>query len=284
MADFGPILDTHQHFWLKERGDYHWMSASVPKMYRDYMPEELRPHLKATGVTKTILVQAAQTVAETDFLLDLAARTDFVAGVVGWLPMDAEDFPAQLDRYRKNPLFVGIRPMLQDLDDDAWILKPRVTDNYRYLAEIDFPVDWLVYPRHLPYVVKLLEKVPNIRGVFDHLAKPDIKGKVLDPWRELMACAAQFSSTHCKLSGMITEADHDAWTVDDIRPYCDHVFECFGQDRLMFGSDWPPCNLAGDYERVIATLKELLASRLDQAGWRKILYQNGARFYGLSDC
>src|SRR2546423_8979986 len=113
-----PILDTHQHFWLKARSDYHWMSPSVPKMYRDFMPDDLRPHLKAAGVTKTILVQAAQTVAETDFLLDLAKKSDFVAGVVGWLPMDAGDFPEQLDRYRKNPLFVGIRPMLQDLNDE----------------------------------------------------------------------------------------------------------------------------------------------------------------------
>src|SRR5580698_10561740 len=257
-------IDSHQHFWKASRGDYHWMSPAVPVLCRDYLPADLEPHLKKNKIDKTILVQAAQTKAETDFLLDLAAQYDFIAGVIGWLDMDSPDFPRELDLYSKKPKFLGIRPMLQDLPDDDWILRPRVIDALKWIADRDMPFEFLTYPRHLPHVLTVLEKIPGLRAVVDHVSKPEIKKRKLDPWRSLMARVAGHPNLHCKLSGMITEADFKTWTPDDLRPYVEHVVDCFGVDRVMFGSDWPVCLLAGSYDQVTAALQAVLKPHLDQ--------------------
>ncbi len=274
-------IDSHQHFWKASRGDYHWMSPAVPVLCRDYLPKDLQPFLAKNKIDKTILVQAAQTREETDFLLDLAVQSDFIAGVIGWLDMDSPNFPRELELYSKKPKFLGVRPMLQDLADDDWILRPCVVDSLKLIAECDIPFEFLTYTRHLPHVLKVLEGIPNLRAVVDHVSKPEIKNRKLDPWRSLMAQVANHPNVYCKLSGMITEADHKTWTPEDLRPYVEHVVESFGMDRVMFGSDWPVCLLAGSYDQVVEALQFILKTRLNSQQEASVFGGNAARFYKL---
>ena len=274
-------IDSHQHFWKATRGDYHWMTPAVPVLCRDYLPEDLRPWLAKNRIDKTILVQAAQTKAETDFLLDLAQKHDFIAGVIGWLDMDSPTFANELELYSRKPKFLGVRPMLQDIADDAWILRPRVLESLKLVAERDMPFEFLTHTRHLPHVLKALEAVPNLRAVVDHVSKPEIKNQKLDPWRSLIVEVAGHPNLHCKLSGMITEANHETWTAEDLRPYVEHVLKCFGFERVMFGSDWPVCLLAGSYDQVIGALQDVLKPHLNERRETVAFGGNAMRFYKL---
>jgi L-fuconolactonase len=274
-------VDSHQHFWQASRGDYYWMTPTAPILCRDYGPEDLRPSLEKHLIDKTVLVQAAPTVAETDFLLNIARQQDFVAGVVGWLDMENEDFLDQFERYGRDPKFIGIRPMLQDIPEDDWILRPRVLERLGEIAARDFPFDILTYPRQLPYVLKALEKTPNLRAVVDHISKPEIKARKMEPWKSLMGEVALHPNVYCKLSGMITEADQKKWVPDDLRPYVEWVVEVFGLNRVMYGSDWPVCLCAGSYDRVIDALAGILAPHLDPTSESAVFGGNAARFYKL---
>jgi L-fuconolactonase len=275
-------IDSHQHYWKVERGDYHWMTPSVPVLYRDYLPDDLRPALCKHGITKTIVVQAAQTVAETEFLLELAGTEDSIAGVVGWLDMEGTGFEEQFECYRNHPKFIGLRPMLQDIADDRWILRPRVLSALRIVAGADFPFEFLTYPRHLPFVLKALESVPGLRAVIDHISKPEIRTGTIEPWSSWIAEAARYLNLCCKLSGMITEADHERWSIRDLRPYIERVVECFGFDRIMFGSDWPVCLQAGSYDQVIHALLQILSPGMDEDAEQMLFGENAARFYKLN--
>ena len=276
------ILDTHHHLWKVDRGDYYWMTGDFQALRRDYLPDDLRPLLRKAGVTKTIVVQAAPTLAETDFLLALAEETDFIAGVCGWLDMESDSFSRDLERYRAHPYFAAIRPMIQDLPDDRWILRPQVLANLKHLAAEKFPFEFLLYPRQMSAVIEAIEEVPGLHCVIDHISKPVIREGMIEPWKSNIARMATRPNVFCKLSGMITEARHDAWTPDDLRPYIEHVFDCFGVERLLFGSDWPVCLLAGDYAEVINALRTVLGPRLDRDATDKLFYGNGARFYGIN--
>lgn len=274
-------IDSHQHFWRSSRGDYHWMSESVKVLCRNYMPEDLEPILARHRIDRTVLVQAAQTVAETDFLLELAAEHEWIAGVVGWLDMDSPGFAQQFARYRRNPKFIGLRPMLQDIPDAGWIVRPRVLHSLRIVAEDDFPFEFLTYTQHLPHVLKALDQVPLRRAVVDHISKPEIARRVMDPWRSLMAELGG-RKIFCKLSGMVTEDDHAHWSAQSLQPYIQHAVECFGWDRVMFGSDWPVCLLAASYDDVVSALKTALGSQLDEDTERKLFGENAGRFYKLT--
>jgi L-fuconolactonase len=276
-------IDSHQHYWKASRGDYHWMSPAVQALCRDYLPADLRPSLERHRIDKTILVQAAQTVAETDFLLELATNDDSIAGVVGWLDMEDAGFIQQFQEYRKKAKFIGLRPMLQDLEDDRWILRPQVLHALRIVADADFPFEFLTFPRHLPFVLQALESIPHLRVAIDHISKPEIRAGTLEPWKNCMAQLAGHPNLYCKLSGMVTEADHASWTADDLRPYIGHVVECFGFDRLMFGSDWPVCLLAASYDRVIEAARAILMPVLDEVAERKLFGETAARFYKLGN-
>ncbi len=275
-------IDGHQHFWKVNRGDYHWMSPSVPVLHRDYLPEDLIPLLAKHGMARTILVQAAQTVAESDFLLDLAAKHSFIAGVIGWLDLEGPDFPRQFELYRKNPRFIGLRPMLQDIPDPAWIVRPQVLKALKLVAENDFPFEFLTYTRHLPYVLQALESVGPLRAVIDHISKPEIRERKLEPWKQFMSQAARHETLYCKLSGMITEADPVHWSTEDLRPYIEHAVNSFGWDRVIFGSDWPVCLVAGSYDQVIQALIEVLRPRMDEESEHKLFGINAAHFYKLN--
>lgn len=274
-------IDSHQHYWKVERGDYHWMDAASPVLHRDYLPSDLHPLLLQHSIQKTIVVQAAQTVPETEFLLELASTDDSIAGVVGWLDMESPDFACRLEQFRKHPKFVGLRPMLQDIPEDGWILNPPVLDALKLVADSDFPFEFLTYPRHLPYVLKVLDMFPSLRAVVDHISKPDMRSGRLEPWKSLIAEVAQHKNVYCKLSGMVTEADHRNWSSAKLRPYVEHVVEHFGVDRVMFGSDWPVCLQAGSYGEVITALKDILLATLDHYSEQKIFGTNAAKFYKL---
>lgn len=278
----GPVLDTHHHLWKIARGDYGWMSPDLTVLYRDYMPDDLAPLLRQAGVDRTILVQAADTEAETEFLLGIAESCDFVAGVCGWLDMDSDAFPERLDHFRQNTYFKSFRPMLQDLDEPDWILKPRVLRNLRYTADSGCAFEFLTKPTQLPYAVEAIRQTPGLHAVINHISKPDIASGKLEPWAAQIAELRGFPDIFCKLSGMVTEANHAAWRPEDLRLFVAHVVDVFGIDRVMFGSDWPVALLAAQsYGDVLNTLRTVLGPQLDLAGHRKVFHDNGARFYAL---
>ncbi|MCY4436507.1 MAG: amidohydrolase family protein [Chloroflexi bacterium] len=275
-------IDAHQHYWKLNRGDYGWLTPDMGVLYRDYLPADLEPSLERHRIDKTVLVQAAPTTAETDYMLSLAAENDSIGGVVGWLDMADPKFPQLFEEYRQQPAFVGIRPMLHDLSDNAWVTQPVVLENLTLLAECDFPFDFLVRPQHLPYVLQVLEKVSNLRAVIDHIAKPDIKAQQFEPWASDLNAIAQHENVYCKLSGMVTEADHANWMPADLQPYVSHTVECFGPARVMYGSDWPVSLLAARYDDVIGALEEALDPGLGEVGLANVFGGNAGQFYGIA--
>lgn len=276
-------IDAHQHFWKIIRGDYFWMGPHVASIWRDFLPDDLAPILKEQGFDRTIVVQAAPTVEETEFLLDLAQRHSSIAGVVGWLDLDLEHeaFEATLTRLSGRTKFVGVRAMLQDIADDDWITRPRVLDSLRVLAERGLVLDFLVLPRHLPHVSRALEAVPKLRSVIDHCAKPDLRGKNLEAWREGLARVAAHRGVCCKISGLVTEADPISWQPSDLAPAIEHALSVFAEDRVMFGSDWPVCTLAASYERVVSALLDVLGGRLTPELDAKLFGECARRLYRL---
>jgi L-fuconolactonase len=272
-------VDSHHHFWRPERGDYHWMSPDDETLWRDYGPAELRPHLERNGIAETVLVQAAETLEETQFLVQLAAETEFVKAVVGWIDMTSEDALGQLDTLARNASLRGIRPMIQDEPDDTWMLQPRLGPVLENLAARSLAFDALVLPRHLDSLLVLLGRHPELSVVIDHGAKPPIRGGAFEPWAGWMRRLARETRACCKLSGLVTEAGA-GWSVADLRPWVDHLLDVFGPERLMWGSDWPVCNLAGGYDAWSDASTELLRE-LSTAEQRSIYRDTARRFYGL---
>jgi L-fuconolactonase len=254
-----PVVDSHQHFWDPARRDYPWLTD--PKIRKPFGPEDLRPLLAANGVDATVLVQTVSDLEETREFLALAADTDFVAGVVGWAdltdPALAQTL-AELKGGEYGAYLVGIRHQVHDEEDPNWLLREDVQHGLGEIAEAGLVYDLLVRPRELPAALTVAQDFPHLRFVIDHLAKPPIASGEIDEWSTLLHEFAGLENVACKLSGMVTEADPDAWTVDGLRPYVRQAVEIFGPHRLMFGSDWPVCLLAADYGAVLATLREAL--------------------------
>lgn len=241
------IIDAHQHFWQVARGDYGWLTPDLTALYRDFMPVDLEPHLHQHDIKGTILVQAAPTRAETEFLLEIADKTPFVMGVVGWANFEAASVRDDIAQLAKHPKLVGLRPMIQDIADDEWMLRPDLTPAFKAMIQADLVFDALVLPRHLPHLRRLLSRHPKLRTVIDHGAKPDISGVNFDAWSCNIAAIAKESGAYCKLSGLLTEAGGD-WTTSDVAPYVAHLIEHFGLHRMVWGSDWPVLTLAASYE------------------------------------
>lgn len=251
-------IDAHQHYWRIDRGDYGWIGPELPVLYRDYGPSDLVPHLQKHNLDATIVVQAAPTLEETAYLLSLSDESETIAGVVGWLDLNDPDFLLHYQRFSKHPKYVGFRVMIQEIPDANRILEPHFIEALRYFAEHDVPVDLLVVSHQLAPVIELLDQVPGLRAVIDHIAKPRIADGVLEPWKSQMAAIAKHPNVYCKLSGMVTEADHNNWKREDFTSYIRHILEVFGADRVMFGSDWPVCLLAASYEDVVEVLTHSL--------------------------
>ena len=274
-------IDSHQHFWIYNSEDYPWMDESRGPLRVDIMPPDLQPLLAATGIDGTVAVQARQNLRETEFLLELADRYDFIRGVVGWVDMRAEDLEAQLERFVPHPKMVGVRHIVHDEAADRFMLGGNFLHGMAQLKAYDLCYDLLLFPRHLPIAIDVVKQFPRQRFVLDHIAKPFIKDGILEPWASDIRQLASFENVWCKVSGMVTEAAWGAWTQDDFRPYLDVVFDCFGVQRLMFGSDWPVCTLAGSYSEVVGIVESYIAglSTDEQAA---VTGGNARNFYQLS--
>jgi L-fuconolactonase len=241
-------IDAHHHLWRPARGDYGWLTPDLAPIYRDFAMADLDPLLDQCGIDATILVQAAPTEAETAFMLAEAEASPRIAGVIGWIDFDAPDAAARVAAMAENPLIIGLRPMLHDIPDDDWLLRPHLTDPLREMARHRLALDALARPRHLARVTDLALRHPALTIVLDHIGKPEIAARRTAPWNADILALSALPNVFCKLSGMATEAAA-GWTVEDLKPYADHVLSCFGASRVMWGSDWPVVDLAGGYLR-----------------------------------
>jgi L-fuconolactonase len=271
-------IDSHQHFWRRERGDYGWLTPALGAIYRDYLPEDLAPQLARAGIGRTVLVQAAPTVAETEFLLALAARAPFVAGVVGWADFDSDTAPDTIARLAQDPRLLGLRPMIQDIPDTGWMLGERLAPAFEAMLDHGLVFDALVKPPHLQALLELTRRYPDLRMVLDHGGKPPIASGDLTAWKRDVARLARESTMVCKLSGLVTEAPGADTSV--LAECVRHLLECFGPQRLLWGSDWPVCELRCSYEDWCATSDTLLESL--SAAERASIYRETARkTYGI---
>lgn len=274
-------IDAHQHYWDPDAVHYFWMPPDDPVLSRRYCPIDLEPILGRNQFDGSVLVQAAHDPREAAWMLDLADSAPSILGVVAWADLTAPgELPYVLDGLQQHAKFKGIRHLVQDEPDANWLLRDDVLAGLRELARRGIPYDILVKPPQLHVVEPLADKVPNLPVVIDHIAKPYIKDRIFDGWAQQMEAIAKIPHVHVKMSGMITEADHQNWTADDLRPYVRHVFNHFGPDRILFGSDWPVCLLAGTWKEVLAAFTQALGP-LDQHTRAKMLGENAARFYGL---
>ena len=275
-------IDTHQHYWRYNPQDYGWMGDDATILKRDYLPEHLTPLLAQSNVDGTIAVQARQILAENDFLLTLAQTHSSIKGVVGWVDLCSDARHAQLETYAADSKFVGVRHVIHDEVDDTFMLRDAFVEGMAALAAFDLCFDLLLFPKHLPVACELVAMFPEQRFVLDHIAKPRIKDGVVEPWASDIRALAAFENVTCKLSGMVTEANWQHWQAQDFTPYLDTVLDAFGTKRLMLGSDWPVCTLAGSYPDVMG-LNTRYISTLSSAEQADISGLNAARIYKLDD-
>jgi len=251
-------IDSHQHFWQLSRGDYDWLTPELKPLYRDFLPNDLAPILAKSQVNKTVLVQAATTTEETEFMLKIATETDFVSGVVGWIDMESINALAQLEHFSKNPFFKGIRPMIQDIEDSNWMLKAELAPVFESLIDKNLTFDALVLPQHLDALYTLNKRYPALKVVIDHGAKPAISTNSSPEWFDKLALIAAETSAFCKLSGLVTEAGTNP-SFEKLAPYMEHLLACFGPERLMWGSDWPVVETCANYTSWLEQVEILLA-------------------------
>lgn len=241
-------IDSHQHFWIFDPLKNSWINDDMQVIRRDFAPADLLPVLQQYGIDGCVAVQASQSDQETMFLLQHAALNPFVKGVVGWIDLKADDIDEKLQQLKQYEKLKGFRHVLQSEPDDAYMLNPRFQNGIAALQRHGYTYDILIFPQHLPYALELVSNFPGQRFVVDHLAKPHIKQQEIGDWKSDIEALAKHENVCCKVSGMLTEADWTNWKVEDFTPYLDIVFNAFGANRVMFGSDWPVCLLAGGYE------------------------------------
>lgn len=277
-------IDAHQHFWQPLRGDYDWMPQDNATLNRAYGPSDLAPTLDAHGIAGTVLVQAAASVEETEYMLGLADATPSIKGVVGWVNFEDQSHLPHLTRLAAHPKFLGVRPMIQDIPDVNWMLRDDVQWAYEAVIDLDLSFDALGFPQHLPNFATLAKRYPAMRVVFDHCMKPQIRdqrmGKdAFSDWAEGMSRLADETTGCCKFSGLVTEAD-DGWTIDDLRPFADHVLTAFGAERVMWGSDWPVCRLQAEYADWYE-VAQALTRNLSEQNRADVFGGTATRFYQL---
>src|ERR1035438_3624225 len=273
-------IDSHQHFWIYDSVRDAWIDDSMRVLKRDFLPADLATQLDANPIDASIAVQADQSERETQFLLDLAKRTKRIAGVVGWIDLVSPQVDRRLQFFSQFQKLCGFRHVAQSEPDDHFLLRADFVRGIACLHEFDFTYDILVYPRQLPAALELVSKFPRQRFVVDHLAKPEIRAKNIATWADQMGSMARNPNVYCKLSGLVTEADWHHWTPADFEPYLDVVFQAFGADRLMFGSDWPVCLLAASYQQVKEIIEDYV-NRKAPSEKANIFGANAIRFYDL---
>lgn len=262
------MLDAHHHLWRYDPREYAWIGDGMDVLKRDFLVEHLRPLMADNGIEGLVTVQATQTVRETEWLLDLAGRHDEIRGVVGWVPLVEPGVAATIERLAANPRLRGVRHVLQDEPDDGFALREDFNRGLAQLRPLHLTYDILIYERHLPQAIALVDRHPNQVFVLDHVAKPRIRDRALSPWRERIRDLARREHVYCKISGMATEADWTTWTDADLAPYLDVVLEAFGPRRLMFGSDWPVLLLAAEYGQWAGSVRRAIAPlSADERAW-----------------
>ncbi|WP_276091128.1 amidohydrolase family protein [Pedobacter sp. JY14-1] len=274
-------IDSHQHFWQYDPLRHSWISEEMSAIRRDFLPGDLAPLLDQQGIDGCIAVQADQTYEENDFLLGLAGQHDFIKGVVGWIDLQAPDIDEQLQHLQGFPKLKGFRHVLQGEADRQLMLRPAFMNGISKLDKYGFTYDILIFLDQLPYAAELVRRFPDQPFVLDHIAKPDIKGQQIDEWRNGITELAQYENVCCKVSGMVTEANWENWDNKDFSPYLDVVFNAFGTRRLMYGSDWPVCQVAGTYAKV-AELAEYHTQALSGAEQELFWGGNAAQFYKIN--
>ena len=276
----GRPIDAHHHLWRYSKEEYDWIGLGMEAIARDFLPAHLQTELAACGVKASVVVQARQTLEETNWLLDLAANSPCIHGVVGWAPIASADFPRALERLKERRKLKGLRHIIQAEPDDEFILREDFNAGIRALAGSGLVYDILIYERHLPAAIKFVDRHPTQIFVLDHLAKPRIKDRVLEPWKTNLFELAKRKNVYCKLSGMVTEADWNSWNTNDLRPYADAALEAFGPARLMFGSDWPVCLIGCNYHQWFQVAQNLVAG-LSTSEKELVLGGVAARIYSL---
>ena len=272
-------IDSHQHFWKYDADRDSWIDERMGVLKRDFLPEELAKGLDSCGIDGCIAVQADQSEEETNYLLNLASQNSFIKGVVGWVDLQSSDVTERLLHFSQNDKLKGVRHILQSEPDD-FMLRDNFVRGIKALSEFDLTYDILILPKHLGAALELVHRFPRQRFVLDHMAKPQIKNQLFSPWKEDIFAMAEMPNVNCKVSGLTTEADWQKWTSQDIYPYLDIVFEAFGTERLMYGSDWPVCLLAGAYEKGYELLSEYMKnfSAYDK---ELVFGLNAQKFYNL---
>ena len=276
------VVDSHHHFWRYSLAEYGWIDDHMAAIRRDFLPAHLQQEMGAAGVDAVVSVQARQSVEATRWLLDLATQNPFIAGVVGWVPLASPTVAADLAQFVVHPRLVAIRHVLQDEPDPRFMLREDFQAGIRALRAYDLAYDILIYHRHLPQTIELVDRHPAQPFVVDHMAKPAIKQGTIEPWARGMRELARRPHVCCKLSGMVTEIGRPHWSLADLRPYFDVVLEAFGPERVLFGSDWPVCLVACGYARWMEIVQELIAP-LSSGERAAILGDNARRVYRLRD-
>ena len=274
-----PVVDSHHHFWQIDRFNYSWMPDGSP-LATNYGPDDLAPLVESVGINYTVIVQAVSSPDEAHWLLELAERYEFIAGVVGWVDLTDPKVGYTLDELQRSKYFKGVRHIWEGEEDPGWIVNSGAINGLQELVRRKLTFDFLAKPPNLPFIPQVMDQVPDLRAVVDHIAKPLIADHVIEPWLTDLRKVASINGIHCKISGMVTEADHQNWTPDDLRPYVHHVLGLFGSDRLMFGTDWPVSTLAAEYKTVTDTARGILDS-LSPSANADIFGGTAARFYRL---
>ena len=276
------IIDTHHHLWKYIADDYGWIDESMGVLRKDYLPSDLEYEMVKAGVSGTVVVQARQSIEETRWLLELAEHHPFIKGVVGWFDLQSEKIDEQLDQYAAHPKLVGARHVIHDEPDDDFMFRPAFLRGLELLQNYNLSYDLLLFPKHLKSAAELVGLLPDQTFILDHISKPRISSGIFQPWKDDLEALASRSNVWCKISGMVTEADQNRWRYEEFVPYLDTVLNAFGRDRIMLGSDWPVCRLAGEYKEIMDIPLRFIED-LKEEDKIRIYRQNAIKCYQLED-
>jgi len=275
-------IDSHQHYWHFNTADYGWMGENMSVIKRDFLPTDLLPELKSIDFDGSVAVQARQSLEETNWLLQLADEHPHIKGVVGWLNLQSEHAEEQIAAFAKHPKAVGVRHVIHDEEDLDFMLRPAFIRGVQLLEKYDLAYDILIFPTHLANTIEFVKQFSDKQTfVIDHIAKPLIKDGIVSPWKEDIVALAKFPNVYCKLSGMVTEADWNTWKPENIRPYLDVIVEAFGPERILIGSDWPVCLVAGKYSEVMQVVIDYI-STFTEKEQALMLGENAAKAYRIT--
>ncbi|MCM3440290.1 amidohydrolase family protein [Metabacillus halosaccharovorans] len=273
-------IDAHHHFWLYNEKEFGWINDDMSELKRDFLPKSLKGLLKSIHFDGSIVVQARQSLEETRWLLELAQKYDFIKGIVGWVDLCSPDVKIQLNQFANNPYLKGVRHVIHDEANDQFMLSEEFQRGISVLKDFSLTYDLLLFPKHIPYALQLVEKFPEQLFVLDHIGKPDIKNKEISFWKENLTKLAEYKNVYVKVSGMVTEADWKNWRKEDFKAYLDIVFNAFGPERVMIGSDWPVCTVSESYESVMGIVLDYV-KQYASSYESQILGENCSRFYSL---